>query len=199
MEYPITTDWRMAKPSLAMNTVLSSFCVTTASLATRRVSALFISKAGSLGEAKPVIIIAQSLGCEQISNYIWDAMNGKRLFQRPGPGTPEKRNFRKLSTCRKFITTGCNIPIFRAGLNLPILFPRPNENFDWQNYFDADDVLAYPIRNMSDSYNIDWISDNKVSVGGFLTGWNPACHRKYWTDKDVVKPIAAEIKSILDS
>ena len=68
---------------------------------------------------------------------------------------------------------------------------------DWQNYFDADDVLGYPIRNMSDSFNVDWITDNKVSVGGFLTGWNPACHGKYWTDKDVVRPIADEIEGIL--
>ncbi len=50
---------------------------------------------------------------------------------------------------------------------------------------------------MSDSFNVDWITDNKVSVGGFLTGWNPACHAKYWTDKDVVRPIADEIEGIL--
>lgn len=163
----------------------------------QKIATAFDNSFDELEEVKSVIVIAQSLGCEQISNYIWDAMHGKRLFEIPGPGTPEQQNFRKLSTCRKFVTTGCNIPIFRAGLNLPTLFPKPNANFDWQNYFDADDVLGYPIRSMSDSYNVDWISDNKVSVGGFLTGWNPACHGKYWTDKDVVRPIAAEIKSIL--
>jgi hypothetical protein len=31
---------------------------------------------------KPVIVIADSLGCEQVSNYIWDAMNNKRFLKR---------------------------------------------------------------------------------------------------------------------
>jgi len=52
---------------------------------------------------------------------------------------------------------------------------------------------------MSDSYSVDWIKDEKVNVGGLLTGWNPASHGEYWTDKDVVKPISKEIKSILES
>ena len=153
-------------------------------------------------KSKPVIVIARSLGCEQISNYIWDAMNCKRLFCSHKPKKTkhqesEQLKFRKLSTCYKLITTGCNIPLFRAGLDNPELFKRPNINFCWDNYFDVDDVLAFPIKEISDSFNTDWINDKKISVGGFLTGWNPACHSKYWTDKDVVKSIADEIKKIL--
>jgi len=149
-------------------------------------------------EPKPVIVVAHSLGCEQISNYIWDAMENKRFFEIPDPDIPEQQDkFRRLNTCRKFVTTGCNIPIFRAGLDTPLVFKRPNQKFKWQNYFDAHDVLGYPIKNMSDSFNVDWISDKKINVGGFLTGWNPASHGEYWTDKDAVKPIANEIKSLL--
>lgn len=145
---------------------------------------------------RPVILVAHSLGGEQVSNYIWDAMEGKRLFADPGTGTPEEK-FRRLGTCQKFVTIGCNIPIFRAGLSDPKLFKQPNKKFKWENYFDADDVLGFPIKNMSEAFNVKWISDNKVSVGGFLTGWNFASHGMYWTDKDVVKPIANEITSIL--
>ena len=151
------------------------------------------------GEPNPIIVIAQSLGGEQISNYIWDAMEGKRLFSTPGPGTPEQQAFRRLSTCHKLITTGCNILIFRAGLYTPEVFKRPNKNFHWQNFFDADDVLGYSIKEMSDLFNVDWIGDTKVSVGGLLTGWNPVSHLKYWTDKDVLRPIANEISGIVES
>ena len=166
----------------------------------QKIATAFDNSFEKLGDGlRPVIVVAQSLGCEQISNYIWDAMESKRLFSTPGTGTPEQQEFRRLSTCYKLITTGCNIPLFRAGLNTPQLFKRPNQNFNWQNYFDADDVLGYPIKNMSGSFDVDWISDIKVSVGGFLTGWNPASHIKYWTDKDVVKPIANEITRILES
>ncbi len=148
-------------------------------------------------EPKPVIVVAQSLGCEQITNYLWDAGVNKRFFAPPETGTPEQQSFRRLNSCCKFVTTGCNIPIFRAGLSERKIFKRPNDDFYWDNYFDADDVLGYPIKILSDDFNVDWISDNKVSVGGFLAGWNPASHLKYWTDKDVLKPIADEITRIL--
>ena len=165
----------------------------------QKIATAFDNSFEKLGdESRPVIVVAQSLGCEQISNYIWDAMEGKRLFSTPGTGTSEQQKFRRLNSCHKLITTGCNIPIFRAGLNTPQLFERPNQNFNWENYFDADDVLGYPMKNLSDSFKVDWISDYKVSVGGFLSGWNPASHGKYWTDKDVVKPIANEITRILN-
>ena len=148
---------------------------------------------------KPVIVIAHSLGCEQVSNYIWDAMNNKRFFETPIADLADKDSFRRFGTCMSFVTTGCNIPIFRAGFDNPQVFERPNNEFQWQNYFDAHDVLGYPIKNMSDSFNTEWIVDKKVDVGGFLTGWNPASHGEYWTDKDVLKPISKDIKRILSN
>jgi hypothetical protein len=145
---------------------------------------------------KPVILIAHSLGCEQISNYIWDAQLNQRFFD-SDLGTLEQKKFRRLESCLKLYTTGCNIPIFRAGLENPKLFSRPNNNFTWKNYFDSHDVLAYPIKDMSEAYNVEWIKDHKVDVGGLLTKWNPTCHGYYWTDKDVLKPIANDILDLI--
>jgi len=148
-------------------------------------------------EAKPVFLIAQSLGGQEVSNYIWDAQANQHFFSAPGPGDAEQKAFRRFSTCKQFITTGCNIPVFKAGLIDPKNFQRPNDDFTWHNYFDVDDVLGYPVKKMAPSFDVDWVNDLKVSVGGFFTGWNPASHTKYWTDKDVVGPIAQDIKSIL--
>ena len=148
-------------------------------------------------EAKPVILIAQSLGAQEVSNYIWDAQNNKRLFEQPGDGDDAQRDFRRFGTCRHFVTTGCNIPLFKAGLNDPQNFARPNAEFTWINFFDRDDVLGYPLRTMAGSYDVGWLEDHEVSVGGFLTGWNPVSHIKYWTDNDVISPVAKKIKAIL--
>ena len=164
----------------------------------QKIADAFDNSFQELGQVpKPVFLVAQSLGGQQVSNYIWDAKKNIGLFAEPGPGTPEEQAFRRLSTCRQFITTGCNIPVFTAGLANPQLFQRPNTNFTWQNYFDVDDVLGYPLRTMSGSYDVDWVIDHEVSVGGFLTGWNPVSHVKYWTDRDVVQPIAEAINTIL--
>ncbi len=148
-------------------------------------------------EAKPVILIAQSLGAQEVSNYIWDAMKNERFFAQPGDGDETQRAFRRLSTCRYFVTTGCNIPLFKSGLNDPQNFERPNAAFTWLNFFDRDDVLGYPLRTMAASFDVDWLEDRAVSVGGFFTGWNPFSHIKYWSDKDVINPVAEKIKAIL--
>ena len=144
----------------------------------------------------PVAVVAQSLGCEQISNYIWDAIEEKRLFDPEGElgkaleADDDEARFKALATCSLLVTTGCNIPLFRASLPFPTVFEQPNKDFVWRNYFDRDDCLGYPIRDMSDSYKVEWIEDKLVSVGGFMTGWNPASHGMYWTDKDVVGPLS---------
>jgi len=164
----------------------------------QRISDAFDRSLSALGsQLKPVIVVAHSLGCEQISNYIWDAGEDVRFFA-DDTGPSVKKKFRRLRSCHRLITTGCNIPVFRAGLNNPQLFVRPNSNFHWKNYFDRHDVLGYPIKNMSDAFNVNWIEDYEVSVGGILTGWNPISHGEYWTDKDVVRPIANEVTRFIN-
>ena len=164
----------------------------------KTIAAAFDNAYRELGnQAKPVFVVAQSLGAQQVSNYLWDAQNKKRLFLTPGAGSPEQQAFRQFSHCKQFITTGCNIPLFKAGLPKPENFKQPNPEFTWHNYFDADDVLGYPVRKIAPSFADDWIEDRKVSVGRLFTGWNPASHTRYWTDKDVLNPIAKDIKAIL--
>ena len=162
----------------------------------RRIRDAFDSSFAACGDAaKPVIMIAQSLGTEQASNYIWDARKGKRLFEAT-PTTP-LHHFRRLETCKHLVTTGCNIPVFKAGLDSPEIFPRPNDDFEWHNYFDKDDVLGYPMRPLSSSFKVDWLHDQAIAVGGFFSGWNPMSHTKYWTDKDFVQPVKDLIVDLL--
>ncbi len=164
----------------------------------QRIATAFDNAYVALGnQAKPVFLIVHSLGAQEVSNYIWDAQHDLRLFLEPGPGDDEQRDFRKFKTCRQFITTGCNIPLFKAGLPTPENFERPNKDFIWQNYFDPNDLLGYPIKKMAPSFDVEWVRDHKVNVGGIRTWWNPLSHTKYWTDKDVLNPIAKDIKAIL--
>ena len=61
----------------------------------------------------------------------------------------------------------------KSGLVSPQIFTRPAADFVWHNYFDKDDVLGYPMRAMGSAFKVDWLYDHAISVGGFLTGWNP--------------------------
>ncbi len=151
----------------------------------------------------PVVIIAQSLGCQVLSNYIWDAMRDPApdygIWKNGHNGlTDPDINFRRLQTLRVLVTTGCNIPIFIAGLPREQRIPidRPNDNFVWENYYDEDDALGWPLQALSDGYNA-LVRDAEVNVGNIFTSWNPLSHTGYWTDKDVQRPLAAHLESLL--
>lgn len=145
----------------------------------------------------PVIILAQSLGCQVISNYLWDAKNDLGIFKLLAPGNTQQHNdFRRLKTCEQLFTTGCNIPLFVAGLDPINAIEKPCSEFKWDNFFDKNDVLGWPLSPLSPSYKA-LVNDHIISCGGPIVGWNPLCHSKYWTDKNVINPLVDKIRSYL--
>jgi hypothetical protein len=146
-------------------------------------------------EKKPVVIIAHSLGCQVISNYIWDAQNDQYIFENPKINGEDKLDFVKLKSLRQLMTTGCNIPLFNAGLKKRDCF-KQGADMKWDNYYDADDVLGWPIRQLGNSY--DFIRDHPINSGGFFKSWNPLSHTVYWEDKQVIKPLANKLQALID-
>ena len=155
-----------------------------------------------LGGDKPLIVIAHSLGSVIMSNYIWDAQKGRVS------GTP----FQQMDTLAGFITFGSPIPLFAMtythrknirfpSANIENYFPDASANelesaVKWFNFFDADDVLGYPIQHLGDSYKM--VEDREINVGGLFTSWNPFSHAAYWTDNDFTIPVAEAIKGVHD-
>lgn len=158
--------------------------------------------------ALPVIVLAQSLGCQVISSYVWDAEPGRQasvgVWRKPlndgvAPGSPRDR-FRRLSSLQRFYTTGCNIPLFVSGHRQIEAIRRPNPAFQWHNFFDEDDVLGWPLRPLSPSYD-QLVEDIAINAGGGLVGtivksWNPFSHDQYWRDSEVIGHLAAAIRQI---
>lgn len=142
---------------------------------------------------KPVVIIAQSLGCQVISNYLWDAQHGTNIHAEPDPGEPGKAGFRALKSLTNLITTGCNIPLFIGGLSERQCFAKPNDLFVWDNFYDSDDVLGWPLKQLGTTYNI--VRDHPINSGGLLSSWNITSHGEYWSDTDVVSPLADILKA----
>jgi len=152
-----------------------------------------------LGETSvPLIVMAHSLGGHIMSNYIWDLQHGN--VPRKGLSA-----FEKFWTHAGMITFGCNIPLFTFCYKQiePITFPSPRLPPDikslarWYNFFDADDVLGYPLKPVSTSYARVVDADIQVNVGSLLTSWNPASHTEYWTDEAFTKPVAKFLAAFL--
>lgn len=156
----------------------------------------------------PVIALAQSLGCQVMSSYIWDAEPGRKVSNgiwsvpRNGgvaDGSP-KDNFRRMRSLQRLYTTGCNIPIFVSGHKKIEAINPPVPSFKWHNFFDEDDVLGWPLRPLSPSYD-RLVEDISINAGGGVIGtlvksWNPFSHNQYWTDSEVVSHISAAIKQL---
>lgn len=156
----------------------------------------------------PVIVLAQSLGCQVISNYIWDsdperqATDGiwsVQLNDGVSKGSP-RDSFRRMRSLQRFYTTGCNIPIFVSGHKKIEAIRSPTPSFKWRNFFDEDDVLGWPLRPLSPSYDL-LVEDISINAGGGVIGtivqsWNPLSHGQYWTDSEVIGQISSAIKEL---
>lgn len=152
----------------------------------------------------PLVILCHSLGCAIVSNYIWDAQNGNR------PPSSAGSSFAKAETLSGLITFGCNIPLFTLALPLTqiktIKFPGskaggcfPGTNaarrkglLNWNNYFDADDILGYPLKPINLAYDKAVDADIQIQTGTIL-----GAHTGYWTDNDFTRPVAQQLAGLL--
>ncbi|MFQ5681874.1 MAG: hypothetical protein ACE5HC_01250 [Candidatus Binatia bacterium] len=141
-------------------------------------------------QAKPLIILAHSLGGHIMSNYIWDIQKNRPIVP------PGNNRFERMRTLALIITFGCNIPLFTFAYQqiVPIRLPPGAK---WMNYFDPDDVLGYPLKPINQAYRRTVSADKTINVGGILSSWNPLSHIRYWTDNSFTKPVARLISRFL--
>jgi hypothetical protein len=66
---------------------------------------------------------------------------------------------------------------------------HPGLRGKWINFYDKDDVLGYPLRPLNMDYE-KMVEDVEINAGGLLDSWNPSSHMAYWTDMDVIRPVA---------
>jgi hypothetical protein len=150
----------------------------------------------------PLIIMAHSLGCAIVSNYVWDAQHGR--FPRTAKGP--------LSRCKTLlgvITFGCNLPLFTLAYNKSDIRPItiPGDQVDscfpnatraevrkvtkWLNFYDPDDILGYPLRPINRAYSAAVTEDIAIDTGTIL-----GAHTDYWTDNDFTKPVAGYLAEV---
>lgn len=163
-------------------------------------------------EKTPVVLLAHSLGCQVMSNYIWDAQQSSvaaGVFRSDIPNpigkTTDHDKFLRLKTLKHLFTSGCNIPIFIAGKPKekiePILVNKRGWNIDWQNYYDADDVLGWPLKPINTPYREAVRIDKEINAGGNFVDWlkssTPLAHGNYWGDDDYLDPVEDAIRKII--
>ena len=145
----------------------------------------------------PLVVMAHSFGSVIMSDYISD-MQKKQA--EAGGNIDGTSNLEQFNTMAGFITFGTPMALFSLQHHHDIAEPinvvgsalpeAIKAKVRWDNFYDKDDVIAYPLKGVSDAYNNAVSEDHEINVGSAATSWNPACHNGYWEDKDFYKPVA---------
>ena len=161
--------------------------------------------ASGAGPAAPLCVIAHSLGTVIASNYFYDL--GRPDVMSDGVAahiadSPLERG----ETLTHFHTMGSPLAIWGLhdrDFGQPIAVPskklgahHPGLRGGWVNFFDEDDVIAYPLKPLNDAYDAAVLEDVAVHVGGVLTGATPLAHNRYWTDDGVTARIAQSLADL---
>ena len=137
-----------------------------------------------------LVIVGASLGIQVLMTYIWDADNDKGIFEQE-PAT-NNNNLKNLSYLATF---GCSIPLFLSGYSEDqiIAIEKRNEEFTWDNYYDKDDVVGWPLHKLSPSYN-NLVNDHEINCGSYV-----GSHVRYWKDKDFTKPFTQKLIALYET
>ncbi|UOR10547.1 chemotaxis protein [Halobacillus amylolyticus] len=151
------------------------------------------------GPNAPLCVISHSLGSIVASNYFYDLQ-----FKQENIGDHTRRStsntgLEQGKTLALFYTMGSPMALWSLrfiDFGFPIHVPSPsikkyysNLQGEWLNFYDKDDILAYPLKGLNDHYQTFVTKDIQVNAGGLLTSWTPFSHSKYDTDKDVITSI----------
>jgi hypothetical protein len=159
------------------------------------------------GPDAPLVIIAHSLGAVIASNYLRELQDDtyksellpEEVYDIAGD-TPLERG----ETLAQVYTMGTPLALYSVRhreFDDPMKVPSsglsqhyPPDRFPdiptcWINFYNSNDVLAFPLSFLNDAYN-QVVEDREVNVGGLLRSWNPFSHMEYWGAAEVVDPIA---------
>lgn len=147
-------------------------------------------------ERTPLVVLAHSFGSVIMSNYIYDLQIEQA---RVGGQIPGLTAFEQFQTFAGFITFGSPLAVyadqpgdFNRAIRVhgPHLAPAQQAVTKWLNFYDKDDIIAYPLKGINAAYAKAVSDDIEINVGSAATSWNPGCHNGYWEDPDFYRPVA---------
>ncbi|MFD1138210.1 chemotaxis protein [Paenibacillus urinalis] len=153
-----------------------------------------------VGKNAPLCVVSHSLGSVIASNFFYDLQYTSRHF----PGVIDTTSpLERGDTLTHFYSLGTTLPLWSLryrDFSKPIVVPSkegkaifPGLQGEWVNFFDKDDIMGYPLRNIDPAYEKAVKQDIDLNVGNPLTFWNPFCHNGYMKNRKVVRHIAEKL------
>ncbi len=158
------------------------------------------------GREAPLCVIAHSFGSVLASDYFYDQQQppGRRLVSADVREARGPSPLAKGRTLAWFYTMGSPLALWslrypKATLDRPIEFPGakvparyPDLEGEWVNFYDKDDLAAYPLGVLSEEYAAT-VTDRDVTVRGLPISMTPLVHPFYWSDGPIMDSIARSL------
>jgi hypothetical protein len=150
----------------------------------------------------PLCVIAHSLGTVIASDHFYDLQKAGR--KKPKSSTALERG----ETLTWFYTLGSPIalwmvryPKFDAPITLPgrTVSAAAKRAAEWVNFYDPDDIVAYPLRDLNAQHRKAVDADQAVRVGPPLLGRTPVSHVAYLNSRKIMRPIAQRLAMLTRS
>lgn len=151
------------------------------------------------GDDAPLYVVAHSLGTVIASNLIYDLQSRNEFADCSEDKTP----LELCDTLTSFYTLGSPLALWGlryTNFGVPIKVPspklvnmNPNLNGEWINFYDKQDILAYPLKDLNAKYYEQVKSDIEVNSGNFLIRHTPLSHSYYWENKKVIHTIVESL------
>ncbi|MCO1334635.1 hypothetical protein MO867_09815 [Microbulbifer sp. OS29] len=130
----------------------------------REIYTALAGAANATDDKTPVILITHSVGCLNLSNYLWDAQRPNTsygIWRDGGPAGVHKgsarERFLRLKTLRHWYTLGATTPLWSAGRTreqIQAVTPDTRGySFRWKNFYHPNDLFGWPLKPLSSSYN----------------------------------------------
>ncbi|MGP4079597.1 chemotaxis protein [Pseudalkalibacillus sp. R45] len=161
------------------------------------------------GANAPLIVIGHSLGTVITSNLFYDLQKTSDRMTYIEEWTENATPLEKGETLARFISLGSPLALWSlryTDFDRPIQVPSrsfcehyPDGRGGWWNIYDRDDILAYPLKTISDAYGMVIQEDREVNTGNLLTSWNPASHFQYVKDKQILNLLTEQLTELFKS
>ncbi|MDM5200414.1 chemotaxis protein [Fictibacillus enclensis] len=155
------------------------------------------------GDLSPLTVVSHSLGTVIASNYFYDLQYLQEKIPDAIKQLKSDNPLENGETLANFYTLGTPMPLWSLRYNdfdKPIDVPSPQlkKHFpylsgEWINYYDQDDVIAFPLKSLNEVYNRSVKKDIEVSSGNIFTSWSPFSHIFYFKTDKIIKEIALSL------
>ena len=158
-------------------------------------------QADKVGENAKLCILAHSLGTVIINNFLFD-LQSCIDDNEDNPEICADTPLEQGKTLQSIYTMGSPLALWAIRHNPP-KFGKPIVVDTWINFYNKNDVMAYPLGNLNKEYNErrcnaekgkkPMLLDQQVCAGNILTKWNPISHNGYWTNRKMIRIIVKDL------